>query len=68
MEVLTLNKKIKMLPDKLKKEAEQFIDELLDKAANSKEKPNRDSGFLKGKIFISDDFDEPIDDFKEYSL
>ena len=68
MEVQTLNNKIKLLPAKLKKEAEQFIDELLDQAANSKEQPNRDSGFLKGKIFISDDFDEPIDDFKEYSL
>jgi hypothetical protein len=68
MEVQTLNKKIKLLPDEFKKEAEQFIDELLEKAINSKEKPIRDSGFLKGKIYISDDFDEPIDDFKEYSL
>jgi hypothetical protein len=64
----TINKKIGMLPEKFRHEAEQFIDELLNKAANSHEKPNRDSGFLKGRIFISDDFDEPLDEFKEYSL
>ncbi len=68
MLIETINKKIGLLPEKFKKEAELFIDELLDKAANSKEKPNRDSGFLKGKIFITDDFDEPLDEFKEYSL
>jgi uncharacterized protein (DUF433 family) len=29
--------------------------------------PTRELGFLKGKIFISDDFDEPLDDFKDYT-
>lgn len=26
----------------------------------------RKAGALKGKIFVSDDFDAPLDDFKEY--
>lgn len=26
----------------------------------------RRAGLLKGRIFISDDFDEPLEDFKEY--
>jgi len=29
-------------------------------------KPKRQLGTAKGKIKISDDFDEPLDDFKEY--
>ncbi len=29
-------------------------------------KPKRQLGTAKGKITISDDFDEPLEDFKEY--
>jgi antitoxin (DNA-binding transcriptional repressor) of toxin-antitoxin stability system len=29
-------------------------------------KPRRQSGSAKGLIFISDDFDEPLDDFGDY--
>ena len=29
-------------------------------------KPKRKLGSMKGKIIMSDDFDEPLDDFKEY--
>jgi antitoxin (DNA-binding transcriptional repressor) of toxin-antitoxin stability system len=28
--------------------------------------PRRKAGSLKGKIWMSDDFDEPLDDFKDY--
>lgn len=30
------------------------------------EKPKPISGLLKGKVKIADDFDAPLDDFKEY--
>ncbi|MBN1998847.1 type II toxin-antitoxin system Phd/YefM family antitoxin [candidate division KSB1 bacterium] len=30
------------------------------------EKQKRTLGSAKGQIFIADDFDEPLDDFKEY--
>lgn len=29
-------------------------------------KPKRKLGSLEGKIWISDDFDEPLDEFREY--
>ena len=29
-------------------------------------KPEREIGSAKGKIYIADDFDEPLEDFKEY--
>ena len=29
-------------------------------------KITRKAGFLKGKVRISDDFDKPVDDFKDY--
>lgn len=29
-------------------------------------KPERKIGSAKGQIFIADDFDEPLEDFKEY--
>ncbi len=32
----------------------------------AKKKPARKAGTLKGMIHIKDDFDEPLDDFKEY--
>ncbi|MBF0410490.1 MAG: DUF2281 domain-containing protein [Candidatus Riflebacteria bacterium] len=31
-----------------------------------KEKLSRKAGTLQGKIHIKDDFDEPLDDFREY--
>jgi len=31
-----------------------------------KERSSRKVGTLKGKIHIKDDFDEPLDDFREY--
>jgi len=33
---------------------------------NIKQKPKRVLGSLKGKISISDDFNEPLDDLKDY--
>ena len=54
------------LPDELKSEVNDFIDFLLTKRI--KEKPAQKSmfGIAKGKIRISSDFDEPLDDFKDY--
>ncbi len=49
----------------LKKEVEDFVDFLLEKS--KKEKPTkRTLGLAKGRIVISDDFDQPLADFKEY--
>lgn len=67
MHLQTIDEKISMLPDDLRKEAECFIDKLLQKATESMNRESREPGFLKGKIQITDDFDEPLDEFREYA-
>ena len=61
-----LYRKIISVPEDLKSEVIDFIDFLLTK--RKKEKPAQKSmfGIAKGKIHISSDFDEPLDDFKDY--
>ena len=62
----TLLEKYETLPDVLKFKASLFIDFLLFKSEQISEKKQRVPGFLKGKISMSDDFDEPLEDFKDY--
>ncbi|MGZ3872658.1 MAG: type II toxin-antitoxin system VapB family antitoxin [Mucilaginibacter sp.] len=66
-------KRIAKLPENLKLKAERYIDALLDEAkktANTNPKTevngNRGYGSLKGKIWMSEDFNEPLEDFKDY--
>jgi hypothetical protein len=72
MTSLTLYTKIETLPSKLKKEVKKFIEEMLESQNNDKENSKksvlkeRTFGSLKGKIHISDDFDAPLDEFKDY--
>lgn len=80
METNLLIEKVEKLPYTLKKEVENFVDFLIFKRENQKEglseelmpdqnlrTPHPVFGSGKG-IFgkMSDDFDEPIDDMKEY--
>lgn len=69
----TLEKKIAKLPDEMKKEVEQYVDTLLHKIefmplADEDDKfvNYRGYGSLKGKMWISEDFDAPLDDFADY--
>jgi len=66
---LSLFLKINSLPDYVKEQASDFIDFLWNKELikKKKKKVHPKSGFLKGTFKISQDFDEPLDDFKEYS-
>ncbi len=61
---------VEMLPDELKKEVEDFIEFLLEKQKKIKPeihlKKERTPGLAKGLVEMSPDFDEPLDDFKEY--
>lgn len=78
MEAGTLEKKIAKLPENLKLKAERYIDALLEEAKleEPKETQNKDPkigitgnrgyGSLKGKIWMSEDFNEPLEDFKDY--
>ncbi len=60
------------LPEALQKEAERFVTTLVQKATppiKSKSKNTEESrggyGCLKGKLWVSEDFDAPLEDFKE---
>ena len=66
------------LPEEKKQEASDFIAFLLAKTKEEKKKadkisftkvegnPDKGFGSLKGKIWMSPDFDEPLEDFKDY--
>ena len=64
--------KIESLPENLRKQVSDFVEFLLkrkdpsNKGGTETEKKKPVAGLLKGKIWIADDFDEPLEDFKEY--
>jgi len=70
MDNTTLYTKLATLPENLKSEVSDFIDFLLNKEASkdrqhaSIHKPK--FGSAKGLFKMSADFDEPLEDFKEY--
>jgi hypothetical protein len=65
MDNTLLYKKISSLPDHLKKQVEDFIDFLnRRKEPTENQKPKFGSG--KGMFVMKPDFDEPLDDFREY--
>jgi len=55
---------INSLPKKIGTEEANFV-EFLKTKSKSKLK-SREFGFAKGKIKLSQDFDKPFDEFKEY--
>ena len=70
MEELTLSK-LARLPEEKQKEVSDFVDFLLAQTAAKQAEKKVDfkkSGFgaLKGTIFMAADFDEPLEDFKDY--
>lgn len=54
-----------LLPD-LKKEVQDFIEFLKSKVKNENLQKQRKFGTAKGFFEMLDDFDEPLEDFKEY--
>jgi hypothetical protein len=66
MKQLQLYNKIIFLPANLRSEVNDFIDFLLSKKPKKDKESIPQFGCLKGQIVITDDFDEPLDDFKEY--
>jgi hypothetical protein len=61
----TLYDKINSLPPSLIREVNDFVDFLKTKQKNGNIK-ERKFGCAKGLIVMHDDFDAPLDDFKEY--
>lgn len=60
-------KEIKSLPVELQKEVLDFIAFLKSKQQKQVTKAEREFGYAKGKIIIHPDFDEPLDDFRDYT-
>ncbi len=62
------------MPDSLKLEVLHYAEYLISKHSQNSEissqlqkpKKKRQAGTLKGKIWMSDDFDEPLEEMKEY--
>jgi hypothetical protein len=61
-----LYQQISSLPKDLKKEVEDFIAFLKSKTKSSRKIKERKFGYAKGFFKVSPDFDEPLEDFKEY--
>lgn len=62
----SLSTKLETLPKDLKQEVSDFIDFLKEKSSKKKKKVIPQFGSAKGKIKMSPDFDEPLDDLKDY--
>lgn len=58
--------KLAELPEEFKKEAHDFVDFLKTKMSDKQANKKRKAGLAKGLIEMSEDFDEPLDDFKDY--
>ena len=69
MDNVLLYSKLASLPEHMKSEVAEFIDFLMLKAQKEKKdltKAKPQFGSAKGMFKMSPDFDEPLDDFKEY--
>lgn len=59
--------KLATLPDDMKKEVDDFVDFLKSKVnVKEKAKTQRKAGLAKGLIRMKEDFDDPLEDFKDY--
>ncbi len=66
MSTAALLTEITALPPELRREVEDFVAFLHTKKSRSKLIREREFGYAKGKVQLSQDFDAPLDDFKEY--
>ncbi len=69
MDSNSLYTKLESLSPALKEEAKSFIDYLVQKTKKKKAESKVEKpvfGSLKGKIHLSEDFDAPLAEFKEY--
>ncbi len=64
----TTNRFVLNLPNDLINKKIEFIAFPIEEEKVVEKRKTKSSGYgtLKGKIHMSDDFDEPLDDFKEY--
>lgn len=63
---LQLYTQISSLPADLKKQVSDFVEFLKQKSKGSKPKKGPKFGYAKDFFKMSPDFDEPLEDFKDY--
>lgn len=68
MSDLNIYLKISSLPDSVKTELSNYLEDLISRKLDKKvhQEKNPKAGFLKGTFKMSPDFDDPLDGFKEY--
>ncbi len=67
MSSLSLHTKIDTLPVSLQQQVSDYIDTLIKESeGKDKKKIVPKFGSAKGKIWMSPDFDEPLEEFKDY--
>jgi Protein of unknown function (DUF2281) len=66
MSDVQLYAQISSLPAELKKEVSDFVAFLKQKSKTEKKIKERTFGYARDFFTMSADFDEPLDDFKEY--
>jgi len=66
MDSATFQTKIHLLPKPMLQELELYLDYLLFKNKKKIHKKHPKAGCMKGTFKMKNDFDEPLDDFKEY--
>jgi hypothetical protein len=62
----SLKLEINSLPKALRAEVADFVEFLKKKSKIKSKLKAREFGFAKNKIVLSEDFDEPLDEFKNY--
>jgi Protein of unknown function (DUF2281) len=62
----SLKIEINSLPKTLRDEVADFVEFLKKKSKTKSKLKVREFGYAKGKIKLSSDFDEPLDEFKNY--
>jgi hypothetical protein len=62
----SLNIELNSLPKALREEVADFVAFLKKKAKTKSNLKERECGFAKGKIKLSGDFDEPLEDFRNH--
>ncbi|WP_316770505.1 DUF2281 domain-containing protein [Pedobacter frigiditerrae] len=63
---IQLYSQISALPSDLKKQVSEFVASLKKKTKSGKQIKERQFGYAKGFFKMANDFDEPLEDFKEY--
>ena len=57
---------INSLPKAMREEVYDFVEFLKSKTKTKSKLKSREFGFAKGKIKLAPDFDQPLDEFKNY--